>query len=186
VVLGYEPSPQHRVYIWRSGRLNPRLITFTQADGLDYDAQAMADFAALFLAHVRGSTASGGENPATVAGIVSFHADGTTGVINAPATVQAGEAFQVTVNTFGGGCETAGNTQVALSDDGATLAVFDQTTATSPDVVCTAILKRLAHTVNLTFDKPGEYTLAVVGRRVGPETPAEGIPFTVEHTVTVE
>lgn len=194
VPLGTEPSPQHRVYVWSAAGLPPRLITFTQVDDHAYDAQALADFAALFLAQVRNPGAdtpatpppAADAQPARVLGILDFHAESALDFIEAPAAVQAGQSFEVTINTFGGGCDSAGDTEVVLAADGATLTVYDLTTATSADVVCPAILLRLPHVVTLQFDEPGEKLLSVVGRRVGPETPPEGVTITLEHRLIVE
>jgi len=96
------------------------------------------------------------------------------------------ENFQVTINTFGGGCEREGDTSVIMSATGATLIVYDITAATRPDVICTAVVKRLPHIVALRFEKPGEALIRVWGRRVGPETPPLGVPFVLEHRVTIK
>ena len=103
-----------------------------------------------------------------------------------PYTVAAGEAFEITIATFGGGCETAGDTAVVVSAAGADVWVYDLTTATQPEVACEDILRRHTHTVTLRFDQPGQMVLRVWGRRVGPETPGLGVPTVLEHTITVE
>ncbi len=118
--------------------------------------------------------------------IIDFHADGSEGVLTAPDTVAVGEDFEITVSTFGGGCESAGDTAVVIGAAGADVFVYDFTTATSPDVACEAILHRLTHTATLRFDQPGEMVIRVWGRQVGPETPAQGVPTVIEHTVTVQ
>jgi predicted RNA-binding protein with TRAM domain len=123
---------------------------------------------------------------ARILGIIDFHADGTQGVLTAPATVQAGEEFQVTITTFGGGCEREGDTSVVITETAANVMVYDFTTATRPDVACTAILKRLPHTVTLSFTTPGEALIRVWGRRVGPETPPMGVPTILEQRVMVQ
>jgi hypothetical protein len=123
---------------------------------------------------------------ALVPGIIDFDDDRNRGVLTAPASVGVREDFQVTINTFGGGCEREGDTSVIMSATGATLIVYDITAATRPDVICTAVVKRLPHIVALRFEKPGEALIRVWGRRVGPETPPLGVPFVLEHRVTVK
>jgi hypothetical protein len=104
----------------------------------------------------------------------------------APATVMAGKDFQITVTTTGGGCERAGDTGVILSNDSATVMVYDFTTATHPDVACTMIFKRLQHTVTLRFTKPGSALIRIWGRKVGSDTGPIGAPTVIERSVTVK
>ena len=133
-----------------------------------------------------------GEMPGTengqarLPGIIDFYADGSEGVLTAPDTVTAGEEFEITIATFGGGCETVGDTAVVVSAAGADVWVYDFTTATQPEVACEDILRRLTHTVTLRFDQPGERVLRVWGRRVGPETPGLGVPTVLEQTFNVQ
>jgi len=122
---------------------------------------------------------------ARLPGIIDFYNDGTQGVVTAPETAQAGEPFSLTISTFGGGCDSAGDTSVVMEPDGATVLVYDFTAATGPDVVCPAILNRLDHTVTLQFDAPGEKTIRVWGRRVGADTPVSGVPTVIEHQIVV-
>ena len=128
----------------------------------------------------------GASDEARMPGIIDFHNDGKTGVFTAPETVKAREEFEVTISTFGGGCEREGDTFVVVTSAGASVMVYDFTTATSPEVVCTQELKRLNHTVTLRFAEPGEMLIRVWGRRVGPDTPPVGVPILIEHPVTVE
>ena len=78
---------------------------------------------------------------ARVLGILDFQAEGTNDVLTAPDTVEAGEDFDITITTVGGGCERAGDTAVLLAETSASVMVYDFTTATHPGVACTAILK---------------------------------------------
>ena len=118
-----------------------------------------------------------------VSGIVDYYADGSAGVITAPATVTAGQPFDITITTFGGGCESAGGGDVVVAGDVATIDVFDWSVA-GPTVSCVAMLKRLPRTVSVTFATPGPATIKVNGQRVGQETP--GQPTTLEHQLTVQ
>ena len=118
-----------------------------------------------------------------ITAIIDYYDDGSTGVISAPATVRAGQTFQVTITTFGGGCERAGGTRVSVQGSVATISVYDFTVA-GPAVSCTAMLKRLPRTVDLRFDAAGAATIRVEGLRVGSE--ATGAPKTLEQSVTVQ
>ncbi|MCC6187787.1 MAG: META domain-containing protein [Anaerolineales bacterium] len=123
---------------------------------------------------------------AQVPGIIDFHADGSQGVLTAPDRVAAGQTFEITISTFGGGCEEVGEAVVVRTLDGAVIFVYDTTTAVGPEVACTAELKRLAHTANLRFDEPGAMRIEIWGRRVGPETGPVGAPVVLALTVVVE
>ena len=105
--------------------------------------------------------------------------------LEAPATALAGEDFQVTITTTGSGCERAADTGVIVSENGATVMVYDFTRATRPGVACADILKRLRHTVTLRFTKRGKALIRVWGRRVGSDTPMAGAPTVLERHVTV-
>jgi hypothetical protein len=108
-------------------------------------------------------------------------------VVDAPATVRAGEDFKVTINTFGSGCEREGDTGVIISESSATVMVYDFTSATHPGVICAMIAKRMPHVVTLRFTKPGEATIRIWGRRFDKDAPPpEGAPAVLEHRVTVE
>lgn len=123
---------------------------------------------------------------AVVPGVIDFGDERTNGVLVAPSSVEVRENFRIIINTFGGGCESKGHTSVILSAQGATLLVYNITVATRPDVICTAVVKRIPHTAMLRFDKPGEALIRIWGRRVGAETPPLGMPFVLEHRVLVK
>jgi len=126
-------------------------------------------------------TASGQE--ARVLGILDLN--GTQETLVAPATVAAGRDFQVTITTFGGGCERAGDEGVLLSNTEANIMVYDFTTATTPDARCTTILNQFRHTVTLRFAQPGEKLIRVWGRRVGPDAP-NGVPLVLQQRIVVQ
>lgn len=123
------------------------------------------------------STNDGGER---VPGLLGFHDEDARDVVDAPPTVRVGETFSVTITTFGGGCESVGDESVILADTSAAVMIYDFTVATRPHVVCAAILKRLKHTVTLSFAVPGEGTIQVWGRRVADGTPPIGEPIVLE------
>lgn len=98
-------------------------------------------------------------------GIVD-HFGESEAVVEAPDTVAAGEAFTVTVRTYGGGCTSKGSTRVEDTVEGGVLITPIDVTREGPDVVCPGILKRLTHEATLTFGATGERTITVRGRRV--------------------
>jgi hypothetical protein len=103
----------------------------------------------------------------------------------APSAVPIGEDFQVTITTIGSGCEREADAGVIVSEDGATVMVYDFTKANRPGVACAMIHKRLRHTVTLRFTKRGKALIRVWGRRVGSDTPLAGAPIVLERRVTV-
>jgi hypothetical protein len=121
-----------------------------------------------------------------IPGLLSSQAGEGDVEIDAPATVRAGEGFFVTITTFGGGCESAGDESVILAEASATVLVYDFTVATSPGVACTAIRKGLIHTVALRFVEPGEAVIRVWGRRVAAGTPPLGEPVVIERRILVQ
>ncbi len=123
---------------------------------------------------------------AVVLGIIDFGKEGSKNVVTAPTTVGVGEEFKITITTFGGGCERAGTSSTIITATGASIMVYDVTSATHPGVICTAEIKRLPHSLSLRFEKPGQALIRVWGRRVGPDTPPFGVPAILEHRVTIE
>jgi hypothetical protein len=103
----------------------------------------------------------------------------------APSTVSVGEDFQVTVTTTGSGCEREGDTGVIVTENGATVMVYDFTSAIRPGVACTLEFKRLPHIVTLRFTKLGEALIQMWGRRVGLDTPPVGVTTALERRIMV-
>ena len=125
------------------------------------------------------------EAPSQEARVLGILDESANDALAAPATVLAGADFQVTITTIGSGCEREADTGVILSENGATVMVYDFTKATHPGVACTMILKHLRHTVTLRFSKRGKALIRVWGRRVGSDTPMAGAPTVLERHVTV-
>jgi hypothetical protein len=130
------------------------------------------------------------EAPATqeavVLGIIDFGTEGSKNVVTAPRTVAVGEEFKMTITTFGGGCEREGTSSTIITATGASIMVYDITSAIHPGVICTAEIKRLPHSLSLRFEKPGQALIRVWGRRVGPDTPPFGVPAILEHRLTIK
>jgi hypothetical protein len=97
--------------------------------------------------------------------IVGFVDSGTSVgiVLEAPDTVLAGRAFDVTVNTFGSSsCVRAERLDVAVTGAVARLTPYDRVApAGSP---CTPDLGAHPHTASVTFAAPGTATLEVFGQ----------------------
>lgn len=119
-------------------------------------------------------------------GVIDFGDDRTRDVVSAPNTVRVHEEFPVKITTYGGGCDREGDNGVIVTRTGATVMVYDFTAATRPDVICTAVIKRLPHTVTLRFERPGEALIRIWGRRIGVDTPPLGAPTVLEHRVMVK
>jgi hypothetical protein len=111
-------------------------------------------------------------------GVVDHHGESEE-VLVAPSSARVGEAFTVTVNTYGGGCHEAEWMLVETTSDAAELTPYDRVR----DGVCTAVLNRLPHEAELAFSTPGEKILRVHGRRVGPQLDA---PTSLSHSITIE
>ena len=124
-------------------------------------------------------------NEARVIGIIDYNGQ-SQNVITAPSTVKPGKEFDVKITTQGGGCEREGDTSVVMMQNGASITVYDFTTATGPGVVCTMIMKTFTQTATLKFDQPGEILLRVWGRAIASDTPPDGAPVVVEKKIKVE
>jgi hypothetical protein len=122
---------------------------------------------------------------ARVLGIIDYNGQ-SQNVITAPGSVKPGKEFEVKITTQGGGCEREGDTSVVLMENGASITLYDFTTATQPATPCTKILKTFTHTATLKFDKPGEMLLRVWGRAIASDTPPDGAPVVVEKKIKVE
>jgi hypothetical protein len=124
-------------------------------------------------------------NEARVIGIIDYNGQ-SQDVITAPSSVKPGKEFEVKIKTQGGGCEREGDTSVVMMQNGASITVYDFTTATGPGVVCTMIMKTFTHTATLKFEQPGEMLVRVWGRAIASDTPPDGAPVVVEKKIKVE
>lgn len=115
-------------------------------------------------------------------GIIRLYQTDPPSALVVPDTVRAGVDFPVAATTLGGGCERAGETEVSVSGGLATVTPYDYTVRTAS---CTDILRFLPHTATLRFATPGRAVVRLQGRRVGPDTPRDGVPVTVEKQVIV-
>jgi hypothetical protein len=94
-------------------------------------------------------------------GVVEFYSDEAR--IEAPASAQVGESFELGVSTFGGGCTELVRTEVVIEGLEVDVRPYDR--GYESDEVCTDILVVLDHGVGLSFDQAGSATIRVHGRR---------------------
>lgn len=109
-------------------------------------------------------------------GIIAFYGDPV--VTEVPHTVQAGADFDVAVRTYGGGCISAGETDVKLDGLSVDVRPYD---VHSGESVCTSELRFFDHRLTLTIAERG---LAQI-RFHGKELPAHST-VTVARSVFVQ
>jgi len=103
-----------------------------------------------------------------VIGFVSNGASGTV-IIEAPDTVLAGSAFEVTVNTFGSSsCVRPERLDVEMADSVARLTPYDRVAPASTP--CTDDLRAHPHVASVTFPSRGSGMLEVLGRSATGDT----------------
>jgi len=135
--------------------------------------------------HIYSDEAKAPASEARVLGIIDYNGQ-SQNVITVPHGVKAGKEFDVKITTQGGGCEREGDTSVVMTENGASVTLYDFTTATQAATPCTKILKTFSHTATLKFDQPGEMLLRVWGRAIAADTPPDGQPVVVEKKIKVE
>ena len=94
-------------------------------------------------------------------GVIKFHHDDIE--ITVPTEFEAGQPSTVSVATFGDGCVSMGETRVEVDGLSAVVAPWNLVPTPGADVVCTMILKRITHTVEIVFDQSGSATVTVRG-----------------------
>lgn len=120
-----------------------------------------------------------------VSAVISYFGESTNDTIQLPQSATAGVPFEVSVTTFGNGCQSAGGADVGVSGLTATVNVYDWSTE-RPDQLCTSELKRLTRKFTVQFDQPGTAIVRVQGRRVAIETRGfPGEPTVLEKTIVV-
>lgn len=82
-------------------------------------------------------------------------------VIENPKTVQAGQSFHITVQTYGpDGCWSDDGTTVSISGLSATVTPFDRKSGG----LCTHAPVEITHVASLTFSQPGVAQITIKGR----------------------
>jgi hypothetical protein len=100
-----------------------------------------------------------GERVRVIGAIEGYNQDDPR--ITVPATVRAGDDFDVTISTYGSGCHTRGETEVARQARTATITPYDYTAP--PGTPCTLQLIEFRHTARVRFDTPGPAEIVVRG-----------------------
>ncbi len=129
------------------------------------------------------SACDGGRTVREVGLISSYGA--TEEVILAPDTVQAGETFTVTVQTYGNGCVEADDVEVAITDNLAILTPYGLISIPGRNEACPEVERRPEHTSQIVFEEPGSATLRVRGMLKDNANP-EGVMTTIERTIQVQ
>lgn len=108
--------------------------------------------------------------------------------VELPETVAAGQAFDITVSTYGNGCFSQGETVVSQTSAASVLIEpFDEVFMFSGDVaegelfVCNSIGHRFYHTVTVRFDRSGFAFVTVRGWAL-----PEDEPFEAKYTIVVQ
>ena len=120
-----------------------------------------------------------------VIGVVDFYHESINDVVSAPDTVEAGVAFEVTITTFGGGCDRPAGTTSETAGSQADVTPYDLTPSRHFEYACPDILLRMPRVAVLEFAEPGPATLRVHGRRLDAETERSGVPVMIQKTIFV-
>jgi hypothetical protein len=97
-------------------------------------------------------------------GIVDHY--GERSVLSLPSTIRAGLDFEVSLQTFGGGCLTAAGSGVRYHAMSATITPYDNNEArVGEGIGCPDILRRATHIVVLRFPLSGAATIRIEGRQ---------------------
>lgn len=83
-------------------------------------------------------------------------------VISLPDTVNAGEAFQVGIVTYGGGCHRKGEVEKIWTGGGVTLTPYDYRNERRRD--CSIDIQAFDHVAEVTFTEPGVGIVRIQGR----------------------
>jgi len=118
-----------------------------------------------------------------IIGVIAVAGDTTTKVLVVPDSARAGTGFQVTVTTFGNGCDRAGEVEVEMRGLVATLHPYDYTRRDA--AACDPAVRRFPRSTTLTFAERGDALVRVQGRRIGPGTPPGGAMIQIERSVRV-
>ena len=103
--------------------------------------------------------------------VIGFVSNGVSGtvIIEAPDTVLAGRAFEVTVNTFGSSsCVRPERLDVEMTDTVARLTPYDRVAPAGTP--CTEDLTAHPHVASVTFPSRGSGMLEVLGRSATGDT----------------
>ncbi len=91
-------------------------------------------------------------------GFIVFH--GAVAEVAVPGVVNAGTDFTVELQTFGGGCDSKGNTRVVIDGSVAVVTPFDD----HGSGACVDMRVFFDHTTSVRLDAPGPATVVIHGR----------------------
>ena len=116
-------------------------------------------------------------NPATSErpGVIEFYSDPVQ--IEVPESVAAGQPFDVSIRTYGGGCILQDRTEVERSGMVADVRPYDRHISAP---ICTTELRHFNHTATVSFPERGTGRIRVQGMRA----PGD-VPLVVERRVEV-
>jgi hypothetical protein len=135
-------------------------------------------FAALALLALAGCGITGPESTRQLA-VIEFTEDDPV-VVEVPATATRGVAFQVAIDSYGGGCVGQGPTGVEVSGLTATVEPY-QFTVVDGDAVCTAELRTYRNVAQVRFEEAGTGRIVFRGH-----SRLKGETITVVRTVAVQ
>jgi len=95
--------------------------------------------------------------------LLSFYSDSAT--VTLPDTVRRLQPLTITVTSYGGGCISQGETDVAVSDLQAEIRPY-RYELVGPDVICTTELRVFDHVATVQFAKVGTASVRVFGERM--------------------
>ena len=98
-------------------------------------------------------------------GVIAFHGDPV--VVEVPDSVGAGEPFQVSVRTYGGGCISKGDTEVEIEGRNVDVVPYDIHDGESN---CTDDLALFEHRVTVTIAEPGLAEVRIRGNEMPADT----------------
>ena len=94
--------------------------------------------------------------------LLSFYSDSAQ--VTLPDTAKRLQPITVTITSYGGGCISQGETDVAVSDLQAEIRPY-RYEVVGPGVICTLELRVFEHVATLQFAKSGTATVRVLGER---------------------
>lgn len=106
--------------------------------------------------------------------------NGIPAAIDVPLFVDRGQTVNVTVVTFGTGCDEIGDTQVNGQNNEIEIVPRDWFVIPLPSQVCTADIRQFTHSAQLSFNQTGPATIRFLGRR---EPGGDDITLVAEITV---
>lgn len=136
-------------------------------------------FAPLALFALVGCSGLTGPDSTRRLGVIEFSENAPV-VVEVPATAARGVAFQVAINTYGGGCTGQGDPVVEVSGLTATVEPY-QYEVVDGNVGCTDDLRTYRNVAQVQFDQAGTGLVRFRGH-----SRISGGTITVERTVTVE